>query len=490
MKESFYITTTLPYVNSKPHIGFALEIIQADTISRFKRQEGAEVFFNTGTDEHGIKIYQRALEEKKDPQKYVDEYASYFQELKAVLNLSFDAFIRTTDKKHIFAAQEFWKRCYQNGDIYKGLYEIKYCVGCEMEKMESELENGKCPIHPNLEIQIIKEENYFFKFSKYQKALLNLYEKYPDFVLPRWRFQEIKNFVEFGLQDFSISRLKKKMPWGIPVPNDSEHVMYVWFDALINYISTLDWPQNNEKFEKFWGTSKNPKAIQIAGKDNLRQQAAMWQAMLLSAGLPTSRQILIHGFITSNGQKMSKSLGNVVNPFEVVEKYGTDSLRYYLLREISPFEDGDFSWEKFNFRYNGDLANGLGNFAARVLALSNNLVFNVKQKVDDEVNLKIQETKKNYQQKLKNYIFNEALEEIWNLISFGDHYLNQKEPWKVKDEKEKKEIIFNLIVILDNLAAFLLPFLPQASQKITAAILWEGFNLQTKKIEKLFPKIN
>jgi methionyl-tRNA synthetase len=488
-KNNFYITTTLPYVNSTPHIGFALEIIQADTIARFKEKEGYEVFFNTGTDEHGLKIYQKALLEKKDPQEYVDEYAKHFKKLKEALNLNYTAFIRTTDKKHILAAQEFWRRCYQKGDIYKGTYEIKYCVGCELEKTESELENGKCPIHPNLEIQIIKEENYFFRFSKYAKNLLELYDKYPDFVLPSWRLQEIKNFVKSGLQDFSISRLRKKMPWGIPVPDDEEHVMYVWFDALINYVSTLDWPNDEKKFESFWGTKENPKAIQIAGKDNLRQQAAMWQAMLFSANLPTSRQILIHGFVTSGGQKMSKSLGNVIDPIEIVQKYGTDALRYYLLREFNPFEDGDFSWEKFKLRYNGDLANGLGNFVARVLALSNNLVFSKNQKLEAKIEQKIKEIENKYKEKLNLYLFNEALEKIWELISFGDIYLNETKPWKLESEEEKIEKLFNVLQILNNLSDFIFPFIPETSQKIKSAITEEDLILKIQKIPNIFPKI-
>lgn len=291
----YYITTTLPYVNAKPHIGFALEIVQADAIARYYRQKGDEVFFNTGTDEHGLKIYRTAIEQKKDPQGYCDEYAAKFDDLKKALNLSYDNFIRTTDEHHMKAAQEFWKRCFDKGDIYKKSYKVKYCVGCELEKTESELENDKCPIHPNLDLEIIDEENYFFKYSNYQDKLLELYKNNPNFVIPSFRLNEITKFTERGLEDFSISRLKGKMPWGVSVPNDDEHVMYVWFDALINYISCLGWPDNLEKFDEYWP------GIQVAGKDNLRQQSSMWQAMLLSAGLPTSKQVFIHGFINAAG---------------------------------------------------------------------------------------------------------------------------------------------------------------------------------------------
>ena len=327
----------------EPHIGFALEIVQADIIARYHKLLGEEVIFNTGTDEHGLKVYLKAREEGKDIQEYVDENAAKFVKLKEVLNLDFTNFIRTTEPHHIAAAQEFWRQCDKNGDIYKKNYRVKYCVGCELEKTESELVDGKCPIHPNLELEFIDEENYFFRFSKYQKPLLELYEKYPDFVVPAHRLTEIRNFVASGLQDFSVSRLKSKMPWGVPVPGDESQIMYVWFDALVNYVSTLGWPENEKNFGDFWGTKEKPNALQIAGKDNLRQQSAMWQAMLLSAGLPPSRRIIIHGFITSDGQKMSKSLGKVVNPYEIVEKYGTDALRFFLAHDISPFEDSDFS---------------------------------------------------------------------------------------------------------------------------------------------------
>ena len=241
-RKNFYLTTTLPYVNAPPHIGFALEITRADILARYHRLLEEEVFFNTGTDEHGLKIYRAAQKEGKEPQKYVDEYAAKFDNLRQALNLSYDNFIRTTDPHHVQAAQEFWKLCEKNGDILKKIYAVKYCVGCELEKTDSELVDGRCTLHPSLEIEIINEENYFFKFSNYQGKLLDFYKEQPDFVVPEGRFNEIRKFVEGGLEDFSISRLKEKMPWGIPVPGDDEHVMYVWFDALINYISAIGWP--------------------------------------------------------------------------------------------------------------------------------------------------------------------------------------------------------------------------------------------------------
>ena len=272
-QKPFYITTTLPYVNAKPHIGFALELVQADVIARTKRLTNHEVVFNMGTDEHGVKIYRAAEKEEKEIQKYVDEYAATFKDLQEALNTSWTHFVRTTDDSHIKAAQAFWERCDANGDIYKKQYAVKYCVGCELEKTDSELEKGKCPIHPTMELEEIDEENYFFKFSKYQEPLLKLYEEHQDFVMPSHRLKEIKNFVEGGLSDFSISRKKEKMPWGIPVPGDETQVMYVWFDALVNYISTLGWPEFEGDFLRFWP------GIQVAGKDNLRQQSAIWQAI-------------------------------------------------------------------------------------------------------------------------------------------------------------------------------------------------------------------
>ncbi|PIP18518.1 MAG: hypothetical protein COX42_00410, partial [Parcubacteria group bacterium CG23_combo_of_CG06-09_8_20_14_all_35_6] len=308
--------------------------------------ENREVFFNFGVDEHGLKIYRKAIEANKKPQKYCDEYALKFDALKQGLNLSYTNFIRTTDEHHIKAAQEFWLRCLKAGDIYKKNYRIKYCVGCELEKTDSELENNKCPLHPNQDLEVYEEENYFFRFSKYQKPLLDFYRSNPDFVLPLAKYNEIKSFVERGLEDFSISRLKSKMPWGIDVPNDQDHVMFVWFDALINYISAIGWPEDAKKFSEYWP------GFQIAGKDNLRQQTAIWQAMLMSAGLPNSKQVFIHGFMTKDGKKISKSLGNVINPLELVEKYGVDAVRYYLLAKVHPWEDSDFTIQRFEEIYN------------------------------------------------------------------------------------------------------------------------------------------
>lgn len=487
-ENNFYITTTLPYVNADPHIGFALELVQADAIARYRRQFGENIFFNTGTDEHGQKIYQKAAAAGIDHQAYCDEYAAKFKKLIPALGISPDIhFIRTTDKNHIAAAQEFWLRCLNNGDIYKAKYKVKYCVGCELEKTESDLdEQGRCLVHPHLEIELIEEENYFFKFEKYEEPLQKFYNQNPNFVVPDFRFNEIKEFVKRGLKDFSISRLKAKMPWGVPVPGDESHVMYVWFDALINYISTLGWGEKlnpDSKFKEFWP------GLQIAGKDNLRQQSAMWQAMLMSAGLPNSSQIIIHGFITSGGQKMSKSLGNVADPYAIIDKLkskgltneqAVDALRYYLLREIPTFEDGDYTWEKFVESYNAGLANGIGNQVSRILKLAATYGIAVPEDYAD-FDFRIDE--------MNNFRIKDAMDSIWQTVASCDQDIQRNEPFKkIKDpatEDQAREDIKRSLTHIRAVANRLVPFLPNASQEILRA-LKEPF---IKNISPLFPRI-
>ncbi len=454
MAKNFYITTTTPYVNADPHIGFALEILQADAIARYKRLSGHNVCFNWGTDEHGLKIYRTALKQHKDPKTYCDEFAPRFKKLIPTLNLSSTNFIRTTDDYHVSAAQEFWERCLKNGDIYKKNYRSKYCVGCELEKTDSELVDGRCPTHPTLELEIIEEINYFFRFSKYQEKLLAFYKNNPDFVVPKTRYNELQSFVQSGLEDFSISRLKEKMPWGVDVPNDPEQVMYVWFDALVNYISTIGWPNDEQKFQTWWPV------VQIAGKDNLRQQCAIWQAMLMSAGLPNSKQVFIHGFITSDGQRMSKSLGNVVSPFDLVEKYGVDPVRYYLLREIPPYDDGDYSERRFKELYNADLANGLGNLVARVAKLAEAAGSGLKAPQGLTPSFAGE-----YKKALEEYRFNEALAIVWEKVKTADKFINEKQPWKLSGDKLAKALEHSITQIFE-IASLLQPFLPQTSEKI------------------------
>ncbi|KKP68118.1 MAG: Methionine-tRNA ligase [Candidatus Moranbacteria bacterium GW2011_GWE1_35_17] len=476
MKKEFYITTTLPYVNAEPHVGFASEIVLADVRARFERILGKEVIFNTGTDEHGLKIWQKAREAGVEAQDYVDEYAAKFDDLKEMLELSYTNFIRTTDENHKKAAQELWKRVDDNGYIYKKQYKVKYCVGCELEKTDSELVDRYCPLHPGKELEIIEEENYFFKFSALQDKLLELYKNNPEFVVPNKRFNEIKSFVERGLEDFSISRLKTKMPWGVPVPNDDDQVMYVWFDALTNYISTLGWPGNQENFEKFWGTVDAPNAIQIAGKDNLRQQSAMWQAMLLAAELPTSKQVFINGFIGVDGQKMSKSIGNVISPTEMVENFGIDGTRYLLLTKGTFGEDNDISWEKMTAKYNADLANGLGNLTSRVIKLSENLNLEIEKKeiIFDEASIKLVES----------FDLDKVLENIWLIVREDNKYIEDTKPWELakNNEDEFKKVMKKLIEDLNFISELLIPFMPETSEKIKKA-------LETKERVILFERM-
>jgi len=505
MKNNFYITTTLPYVNNDPHIGFALEIIRADVIARYYLAKGEDVFFNTGTDEHGQKLFEASKKAEMDIKDYVDMYAEKFKELIKPLGIWEGVhFIRTTDEKHIKATEKFWNLCFKNGYIEKRNYQSKYCIGCELEKTDSDLVDGRCPVHPNAELEIRDEENYFFLFSAFRDKLLAFYSANPDFVIPDFRFNEIRAFVERGLQDFSISRLKEKMPWGVPVPNDSEHVMYVWFDALVNYISTIGWPNDMENFQKWWP------CVQYCGKDNLRQQSAMWQAMLLSVDLPPSKQIVINGFVNVGGQKMSKSLGNVVNPLSLVDNYGTDALRYYCLRELHPFEDSDYTDEKFKNAYNGNLANGLGNLLSRVLKMSSTyfngeisdkkdvplpMRFQIIGGVDSAEGMSINYFIKNniipeYEKSIESYELNKALDSVWLLIQKLDEYITSYEPFKlIKINREKTEVVlWNTLLGIQNIGNLLSPFLPETSGKIKdhigASILPnESVSFKTKTLE-------
>lgn len=486
----FYITTTLPYVNSDPHLGFAKEIINADIIARYKRQQGYEVFFNTGTDEHGKKIHQKAEELGVDVLDYCRQYSEKFLELKGHLNLSFNNFIRTTDIEHTKAVQKFWEICQKNGDIYKKKYETKYCVGCEMEKTDSELENGVCPFHPQQEIEIIEEENYFFKFSNYQEKILKFYQDNPDFVRPAGRYNEIISFVKSGLNDFSISRLKDKMPWGIAVPGDDSQVVYVWFDALVNYISCLGWPDNLENFSAFWP------GVQVCGKDNLRPQTAMWTAMLMSAGLPISKNVLVFGFLTINGQKISKSSGNTINPLELTEKYHSDVIRYYLAKEISTFEDGDFSYEKLEKLYTSDLGNGVGNLTARVSNLiekSSAPISLGKINYQGETPLIPESWKgscndnflENFNKKMEDYKLNEALALLASKIKETDEFLSREAPWKMEPGPIQSQVLQTASENILLIAVLLFPFMPVSADKII-----KQFNSnKIIKGEILFPRL-
>ncbi len=474
-----YLTTTLPYVNADPHIGHALEFVHADALARYWRLMGHEVFFNTGTDEHGQKIAGKADEKGESRQAYVDHYADRFKESLKLLNLSYDAFIRTTDDGHKHAAQEIWKRCEANGDIYKKKYKGLYCVGDEMFMKESDLVDGKCPNHPNMELQEIEEENYFFALSKYQ-GYIEEYLSRPGVILPEWRRQEALNFVKGGLEDFSISREIARMDWGVPVPGDEGHVMYVWFDALTNYISTLGWPEDkNGNYQKFWADGE---PMQMAGKDQVRFQSIMWQGMLKSAGLTPTHHVLYHGFITSGGQKMSKSLGNVISPFDLIEKYGTDATRYLLLRHVHPFEDTDITWERMDEWFNANLANGLGNLVSRVMKMA-------EDNLPAPVQVEDKPLEEAFTKAFDVYRFDEAMNLIWEHIGKGDAHIQETQPFKMlksEDESAKREgvaIIEKLVLHVYRIAEHLVPFMPETAEKIKAAVK------ANKKPETLFQRI-
>ncbi len=464
----FYQTTSIAYVNGAPHLGFALELIQADAVARWHRQKNDDVFFLTGTDEHGAKIVKAAEEAGMEVKSFVDQNAEKFRALKEILNLSWDDFIRTSDQqKHWPNVVELWKKLEQAGDIYKKNYKGLYCIGHEAFVTEKDLVNGICRDH-NKEPEIIEEENYFFRLIKYGSQIKALIESNQIKIIPETRKHEILSFINQGLEDISFSRPRKDLQWGIPVPGDDDQTIYVWADALTNYLYPKDkWPAD----------------AQFIGKDILRFHTLFWPAMLLSARLDLPKNIFVHGHITVDGQKMSKTLGNVIDPVELVKKYSVDAVRYYLLREIAPTDDGDFSYKKFEERYNGDLANGLGNFIARTLTLAQNI--NVNNIVTSDVTIleKIKTTKRIVDEKMGEYKFHEALAALWELISFGDRYLNEKKPWSLDNNQDKENIICNCLFILKNVAEFLSPFLPGTSEKILKSIQ------ENKKREILFPRI-
>ena len=470
-----YITTTLPYVNDEPHIGHALEFVQADTLARYYRLMGHDVFFNTGTDEHGQKIAQKADAEGKDRQAYVDHFAARFNTLKDKLDLSYDAFIRTSSAEHKAAAQEIWRRCDAKGDIYKKSYTGLYCVGCELFYKKEELdEQGHCLIHKT-PVEEVEEENYFFKLSNYQGKLIE-YLSDEARTLPGWQRSWALEFVRGGLEDLSISRQKTRMDWGVEVPGDQEHVMYVWFDALTNYISTLGWPNIDGNYKKFWVDGDT---LQLAGKDQVRFQSIIWQAMLMSAELPTTDTIYYHGFINSGGQKMSKSLGNTISPYEMVERYGVDATRYILLRHVHPFDDSDLTWEKMDEVYTANLVNGLGNLVARVMKMAETHLDEPIQKPEATI------FDEDYIKALDTFNFQTACDLVWKKIGDLDEKITATEPFKlVKEDKEAgKQLISELVVDVYAIARLLFPFMPETNRLIKEAVL------QNKKPDNLFPRL-
>jgi methionyl-tRNA synthetase len=475
-QDEFYITTPIYYVNDKPHIGHAYSTIVADTLARWREARGEHVVFSTGVDENAQKTVDAAKKHDEEIHAYTDRMAEMWSSAWSKLGISNTDFIRTTEERHVEVVNDIWGRMEAAGDIYKGQYQGLYCKGHEAFMKEDELTpDGLCPDH-KVAPELVTEENYFFRLSNYQERLLEFYDAHGEFVAPAHRFKEVRAFVENGLEDISFSREKKE--WGIPVPNDPGQVIYVWADALVNYISIVG----------VEGWEEHPADVHVMAKDIVRFHAVIWPAMLMSAGLPLPWQILSTGFLTMDGAKMSKSLGNVADPLDLAARYGNDGLRYFLLREISFGDDGDFSEDKMKERYNADLANGLGNFAARVLTLAEKETLKGGV-LDGDFDITIEAMKRTVYAKLSEYKFSDALAAIWAAISFGDRYVNERKVWEIKDDAMRAVALFNLISLLDAIATELVPFLPETSKKIKAAIVHEGGALKTKKPETLFPRV-
>jgi methionyl-tRNA synthetase len=456
-------------------MGHALEFVQGDTLARYWRLMGHEVFFNMGVDEHGQKVSRKADEAGIGRQEYADKYAAEFDNLKAALNLSNDSFVRTTYSAHKAAAQHIWNLCNDAGDIYKKKYTGLYCVGCEAFKVDSDLVDGKCPDH-QLAPEAIEEENYFFKLSNYQ-AYLEEYLGNEGSVVPEWRRKEALNFVQGGLMDMSISREVSRMDWGISVPGDDTHVMYVWFDALTNYISCLGWPADTKgDFKKFWTDNQT---LQLAGKDQVRFQSILWQAMLKSAGVAATDQVFYHGFINSDGQKMSKSIGNVIDPYDLVTKYGTDATRYIMLRHVHPTDDSDLTWEKMDEYYTANLVNGLGNLTARVMKMAET---HLDSPIDKPAATGFDAS---YINALDTYNFQMAADFVWSKVQLLDEKIAETEPFKlVKTDKEAavviiKELVHDLYLI----GRMLHPLMPETNLIIKETVL------ANKKPENLFNRL-
>lgn len=478
-KEKFYITTSIAYANSSPHIGFALELVQADFLARYHRARGDNTYFLTGTDEHGDKVARTAKENKQTPTEFAKKITEEFRVLTKDLNISIDDFIRTSDqKKHWPGVIEMWNRLVNSDDVYKKDYIGKYCVGCEAYKTEKELVNGKCPDHPNLEIEERHEENYFFALSKYENYLKKLYRENPEFVYPKSRYNEMLEIIDSGLEDISISRSKEKLSWGVPVPGDETQVMYVWVDALTNYISALGFPQETNKFKTYW-----PADIHVVGKDINRFHSILWPAMLESANLARPKQILVHGFITSKGQKISKSLGNVINPSEEVKKYGVDAVRFFLLSEISFFEDGDYTKERFEEAYNSSLANGIGNFAQRVSSMVDKYLDGKtpEGKVIKGVNVE------NFDKLVNKLEINKALNFTKECVTIADRYVEENKPWELAktDKKKLSQVLGDLVATINEINKMLVLIIPETSEKIDK--IFSSSKIKTGK--PLFPRL-
>lgn len=470
--KKFYITAAIPYVNGKPHVGHALEFVQGDVMARYKKIMGFDTIYVSGSDENGLKIVQAAEKQQVTPQELADRNTRLFLQLIKLLNVDIDVWRRGSDKKlHWPGTEKLWKLGERHGDIYKKMYGGFYCVGCEDFYTKKDLVNGKCPEHLT-EPEWVEEENYFFKLSRYQKQIENLIRSDKLLVVPQARKNEVLSFIESGLEDFSISRSRKRAKnWGIPVPGDDNQVIYTWYDGLNIYQTAVGYGYDEELWEKWW-----PADIHVIGKGIVRFHAVYWIGMLLSSQLPLPKSIFIHGYISSGGHKMSKSLGNVIDPFDVVKKYGTDATRYYLLREIPTHGDGDFTYERFEQIYNADLANGLGNLIARVSKLCEKVTFKTKQ---------LPQLNEEYSKDIEDFRFNEVLEVIWNGIRILDKKINDQEPWKITNKKRLTEILQFAVDDIRNIALELRPFLPQTAEKI----LTQFSQARIKSEAPFFPRI-
>ncbi len=473
MPDKYYITAAIPYVNAKPHIGHALEFVQTDTIARYHRLLGEEVLTLSGGDENALKNVQAAEKAGEPIQQFVDKNTNLFFELTKKLNCHFDVWQKGSDKDHHFpASQKLWQLCDKNGDIYQKTYKGLYCVGCEVFYAPDELnENGECFEHPGKKLDEVEEKNYFFKLSNYQKQLEDIIGNDKIKIYPEHRKHEVLEFLKKGLEDISISRSNERAKnWGVPVRGDETQRQYVWFDALNVYQSGVGFGWDEEKYNKWW-----PADLHVIGKGILRFHAIYWPAFLLSARLELPKSIFVHDYFTVNGQKMSKTLGNVIDPIELIEKYGTDPLRYYFLAKFSPFNDGDFSEEKFREVYNADLANGLGNLAARVARLAELVEFEIdRNNADADAYIPAAS--------LNEFRFDEAISTIWEKIKSTDTIINKVKLWE--NTSEKLDALEECIREIHYIAYWLEPFLPETSSKIQ-----KQFSGKIVSGEPLFPRL-
>jgi methionyl-tRNA synthetase len=472
---NYYVTTSIPYVNGEPHIGFGLELVVADVLARAARQRHEVVVFSTGTDEHGTKVAQKAAELKMTPEQFTAQMSQQFRDLSKLLNISNDRFIRTTDPGHEQRAQIIWKNL--SADIYKSKYTGWYDVKQEEFVPEAQADPARMkPDHPQA-YQKLEEENYFFRLSKYQQKIQEAIETESFRIVPNTHRNEILSLLKEGLNDISISRPKDKLAWGVPVPGDDTQVMYVWFEALMNYITVLGYPENPD-FKNFW-----PANVQVVGKDIVRFHAAIWPAMLMGLGLPLPQMLYVHGFVNVDGQKMSKSVGNGVAPKEIVDKFGTDAFRYFFLRHIPSYNDGDFSWATFEAAYNNELANELGNAVQRTAAMihryQNGLIGNMPPSEHD--NAAVYEA-------IENCRFDRALDLIWEQVRGLNQYIDEEKPWelaKAQDAEHLREVLAYQASCLIEIADMLEPFMPSTAARIRA-VFAEGV---VRPIEAtLFPK--